>query len=183
MLFQHYTVDDFQNHHILLSKKITTDNLITLLNTVSNELIVIPSTVDGVNHDSININSESHMLIHGKSFNRQNRNRKYNSLKDWLTNDGFPVVVNLVELREMYPTLTVVSDLQLAMLAYAAEYPHDEVNSAYCFNNIEGDIMDAFVLGFNEYAVPMEFDGHIVATSKLRYLIKQGQHLRIGECA
>lgn len=182
-MFQHYTPDDFQNHQMLLSKKITTDNLIELLNEVSDELIVVSDTIDGVNHDSVSIVSESHMFIHGKSFNRQDRKRQYNSLKDWLTNDGFPVVVNLVELRAMYPTLHVISDLQLAMLAYAAEYPDEDVNSAYCFSNLEGDIMDDFVRGFNKYAVPMEFDESIVAISKIHYLIKQGQHLRTGEHA
>ena len=179
MYFQHYVAEDFVNHQHLLHKKINIQDLDTLIKSIDTHLVVIPSShFDGETLYSIDINRPGYMLIHGKSINKVDRVRKYNSFKAWLDLDGFPVVVNVNNLRADQPELNMMSDLQLALFVYGATYPLAPVNESFNFNDTD-DYIKLFITGYEEYGVADDFDRSTVTFTKLRYLINQGRQMEV----
>lgn len=174
MFFQHYTIDDFRNHEKILNKKINVPDLEILLQSIDPHLHVVMNTDESdVVRYYIETSKPGHMLIHGKSLNKLDRARKYNSFKNWLT-DGFPIVVDINALRKAYPGLDMMSDLQMALFTYAALWPLEKINSVFGFEAGPDHIMH-FIDGYKEWGVSEEFDRPLVAVSKLIYLTKQGR--------
>lgn len=175
MLFQHYTVDDFRSHEKILNKKINITDLTTLVKSADDAFCIITDTNESdVTRHFIEIDKPYTLLIHGKSLNKADRARKYNSFKNWLADDGFPVVANIKELRDTYPELDMMHDLQLALFVYAALYPLEPVNQAFNFE-AGHDHITHFVDGFKEWGILEEFDRPLVSITKLTYLTKQGR--------
>lgn len=184
MFFQRYVADDFNKHQDLLLKKINVDDLQALLQTVDKDLHVVSSIASfkEVPTRYIATHNPNHLLIRGASINKSERARKYNSIKCWLDDDGFPVIADIKALRLEYPGLDMMSDLQLALFTYAVHYPHDEANALFRFDGSE-DYIKLFVDGYKEWGVADDFDQPTVSMSKLQYLIKQGRKEGYNEWA
>lgn len=174
MLFQHFVTDDFRQHENLLNKKINLEDLIVMIDSLDCELSIGEDVTDDIRRFYISSKNANQMAIHGHSFNKIDRPRRYNSFKTWLDEGGFPIVCNIVELREEYPNLDMLSDTQLALFTYAVMYPNEPVNNIFKFNT-DVDYIKLFELGFNEYGVQDDFDNKRITLSKLMYLIEQGR--------
>lgn len=181
MFFQHYITDDFIRHQSLLSKKISVESMNELL-AATGEPFYIFEMPDEDNNPiyAIDIAKPNHLLILGKSFNKSDRIKKYNSIKTWLSEDGFPVVCNVKALREEYTNLSMMNDRLLCLFVYACEHKLASVLELLDIRSGE-DIIELFCRGFSEYGVRSEFEGYDkVPSSKLRYLIAQGRRMEVN---
>ena len=116
MLFQHFVADDFANHHDLLSKKITIETMQELLAVAPEPCILMQEPHES--RSRILFTKHNHIGIFGKPFDKNDRPRKYNSLKTWLDEGGFPVMCNVPALRQEYPEYNLMSDTVMCMSVY-----------------------------------------------------------------
>lgn len=176
MIFQHYTVDDFQNHQHLLAKRLTHERMVELVDIINDDFRVDQyTTSDGISHSIIETNKPNHLVLNfGSGYTLKCRNKKYNSIKAWLSDGEFPVLCNLTELREEYPHLSMMSDVLVALFVYAQLHPGISHLSGIEFPDDE-DATLLFAAGYQEYGIASEWNQDYVKFSKIQYLVKQGR--------
>lgn len=178
MFFQHFITDDFIRYQDVLNKKISIESMIELLRATGEPLDLVERANEfGEVTLHIEISKPDHLLILGKSFNKVDRARKYNSIKTWLNEDGFPVICNVKILREDYPGLHMLNDRLLCLFVYACTFP--AVGFLHTLDIKQGeDAIELFCKGFTEYGVLSEFeDFDSVPATKIRYLIMRGREM------
>lgn len=179
-MFKHYTVDDFQQYPDLLNKKFNLADLDTLIKSLNADLKLAHDGDVGVTRDSYVTNiSHKTICIHGKPVDYSKGKRSYNSIKNWIYSDGFPVEVNLEQLRLEYPDFTMMGDYQLAQFIYAVKFPNEKVNLRYNFDTTE-DIPKLFLAGFARCGCLNDFQRPLVTVDKLQYLINMGRRYTLA---
>lgn len=181
MFFQHYITDDFVRYQSLLSKKISIEAMKELLAATGEPFYIFEKIgEDNKTVFTIDIAKPNHLLILGKSFNKSDRIKKYNSIKTWLNEDGFPVLCNVKALREEYTNLDMMNDRLLCLFVYACEHKLTSVLELLDMRPDE-DPIELFCRGFSKYGVRSEFEDYDkVPSSKLRYLIAQGRSMEVN---
>lgn len=178
MFFKHLIADDFIRHQLLLSKKISHESISALLEQTQDPFYLVESVLYDNPHYHIETAKPNHIVILGKSFNKIDRPRKYNSVKAWLEEDGFPVLCNVKALREEYPRLSMLSDRILCLFVYACTYPDIKRLSGLYFPMNE-DVIELFADGFEEVGVAVEWeDGVVIPFTKIHYIVDAGRRLR-----
>lgn len=175
MFFKHLIADDFIRHQLLLSKKISPETIATLLEHTQDPYHLVEGTFNDNPHYHIETSKHNHLVILGKSFNKIDRPRKYNSIKTWLEEDGFPVLCNVKALREEYPRLSMLSDRILCLFVYACMYPDIKRLSGLQFPMNE-DTIELFADGFEEVGIASEWeDGAVILFTKIHYIVDAGR--------
>jgi hypothetical protein len=128
VLFQNYTVDDFWKQPDLLNAPLTLENIGTLIKSINPNLYITHQMGGDLIYYGIGTHERNKLAIYGTTFSERLLegggvdHPEFVSINAFVYNEGLPTIVDLNILRDDFPQLAHLTDLEAAREAWRLTY-------------------------------------------------------------
>lgn len=124
MLFQNYTVDDFWNQPDLLNAPLTLENIAKLIGSINPNLYIKHHSHGDLTYYGVSTYARDKVAIYGTTFSERLlagggvTHPEFVSINAFVYNEGLPIIVDLNILRDDFPQLSHLTDVEAAREAW-----------------------------------------------------------------